>query len=236
MQQPSSHTTWQGQLWLASDFCLVAGSAGHTDEHTHYPHQVLIAREGEVDVTVDGQSRCGSVVLIESNLPHAILTGQPLISLFAEPLAFEPADLLHLCTQQGPDIDGLIRQLHDLPRRALPARLANAVQRIRQLDADTLPASVVASQAALSVSQLERLFSGQLGVSVRRLVLWQRLRFALQLALSGSNLTTAAATAGFADSAHLSRSIRRHFGVRADHTLRQLQLHVIGQGIAQTGR
>ena len=37
----------------------------------------------------------------------------------------------------------------------------------------------LARAAALSLSQLERLFSGQLGLSVRRLVLWQRLRMAL---------------------------------------------------------
>lgn len=230
------HPAWQGQLWLASDFCLVAGSAGHTDEHTHYPHQLLIALDGEVEISVDGRCERAPVVLVESNAPHAILTGQPLISLFAEPLAFDSADLLPVCQQLGPDVDALIRCLSEHARRPLPVRLANAVQRIRQLDADTLPAAVLASEAALSISQLERLFSGQLNLSVRRLVLWQRLRLALQLALSGSNLTTAAATAGFADSAHLSRSIRRHFGVRADRTLRSLQLHVIGQGIAQTGR
>ena len=64
-------------------------------------------------------------------------------------------------------------------------------------------------------------------LSVRRLVLWQRLRVALQLALGGSSLTEAATCAGFADSAHLSRSVRQQFGIRADRTLRHLRLRLL---------
>ncbi len=231
MQHLQPH--WHGTLWLAPDHCLIAGQAGHTGSHAHYPHQVLIARSGEVEALVDGQVERGPVLLIESGREHAILTGeQSLLSLYAEPLAFELPQLREVCEGVGADAEGLLAALSRLPRRTLQPRLAKAVQRIRELDADTLPATELASAAALSLSQLERLFSGELGVSVRRLVLWQRLRLALQLALGGHSLTSAAATAGFSDSAHLSRSIRRHFGIRGDHTLRHLQLRVIGQGVA----
>lgn len=225
MQQPH----WHGTLWLAPDHCLIAGQAGQTGSHAHYPHQVLIARTGEVQALVEGKLEQGPILLIGSGQEHAILTGeQSLLSLYAEPLAFELPALREVCERFGADAEELIPALAQLPRRTLQPRLAKAVQRIRQLDADALPAAELASAVALSLSQLERLFSGELGVSVRRLVLWQRLRYALQLALSGHSLTRAAATAGFADSAHLSRSIRRHFGIRGDQTLRHLDLRVIG--------
>jgi AraC-like DNA-binding protein len=223
------HPHWHGNLWLAPDHCLIAGQAGHTGSHAHYPHQVLIARAGEVEAIIDGKVERGPVLLIESGRDHAILAGeQSMLSLYAEPLAFELPVLRQVCLDVGADAERLVEALAQTPRRILQPRLAKAVQRIRQLDADTLPAAELANEAALSLSQLERLFSGELGVSARRLVLWQRLRFALQLALSGHSLTSAAATAGFADSAHLSRTIRRHFGIRGDHTLRHLQLRVIG--------
>ncbi|MHA6194961.1 helix-turn-helix domain-containing protein [Pseudomonas wadenswilerensis] len=227
MQHVQPH--WHGNLWLAPDYCLIAGQAGHTGSHAHYPHQVLIARTGEVEAIIDGKVERGPVLLIESGREHAILTGeQSLISLYAEPLAFELPSLREVCAGSAAEAEQLIAALSRLPRRTLQPRLAKAVQRIRQLDAEALPAAELASAAALSLSQLERLFSGELGVSVRRLVLWQRLRLALKLALSGHSLTSAAATAGFADSAHLSRTIRRHFGIRGDHTLRHLDLRVIG--------
>lgn len=95
------------------------------------------------------------------------------------------------------------------------------------MDEQRLPATELAQAAALSVSQLERLFSGRLGLSVRRMVLWQRLRVALGEALSGASLTEAAMTAGFADSAHLSRSLRQQFGIRASEALRHLRSDVL---------
>ncbi|OLS62710.1 helix-turn-helix domain-containing protein [Pseudomonas putida] len=220
---------WQGQLWLATDYCLIAGKAGETGIHAHYPHQLLIASTGEVEALIDGVPARGPVLSIASGQSHAIIaTGQPTLTLYAEPLAFDLPELRQLCAQTNPDSEQLIAALSAMPRRPLQPRLSKALQRIRQLDADALSAAEIASAAALSLSQLERLFSGELGLSVRRLVLWQRLRFALQLALSGYSLTDAAATAGFSDSAHLSRSIRQHFGIRADRNLRHLDLRVLG--------
>lgn len=220
---------WQGQLWLGTDYCLIFGQAGETGTHAHYPHQLLIACAGEIEAVIDGVAARGPVLSIESGRPHAIVSSnQPTLTLYAEPLAFDLPEVRQVCAATGADAERLIAALAAMPRRPLQPRLARALQRIRQLDADALPATEIASAAALSLSQLERLFSGELGLSVRRLVLWQRLRFALQLALSGYSLTDAAATAGFADSAHLSRSIRQHFGIRADRNLRHLHLRVLG--------
>jgi AraC-like DNA-binding protein len=50
------------------------------------------------------------------------------------------------------------------------------------------------------------------------------LRRALMHHLSGHNLTDSAHAAGFADLAHLSRSLRRMFGIGAAQ-LQGLQLH-----------
>nr|WP_263010548.1 AraC family transcriptional regulator [Pseudomonas sp. VE 267-6A] len=206
---------------------MVAGQVGQTQAHAHYAHQVLIACAAPVQASIQGQVECGPLLLIASGQPHAILSEQPAITLFAEPLAFELPVLRQLCEDAGADLEGLNQRLRALPRRPLHPRLATALQRVRALDENTLPAAQLASEAALSLSQLERLFSGQLGLSVRRLVLWQRLRVALQLALGSSSLTEAATCAGFADSAHLSRSVRQQFGIRADRTLRHLRLRLL---------
>lgn len=219
---------WKGELWVGSDYCLVNGQTGHTQPHAHYAHQVLIAREGKVQAMIQGQIQHGAVLLVESNQQHAILESeQPSITLFAEPLAFDLEALRHVCLQCGPDLERLIESMRRLKRRRLDPRLGKALERIRELDDEALPAGILAREAAISISQLERLFSGTLGLSVCRLVLWQRLRHALLLALSGYNLTTAASAAGFSDSAHLSRSVRRQFGIRSDLSLRHLKLRVL---------
>ncbi len=226
--QPTEQA-WQGELWLGADFCLVAGTTGHARAHAHYAHQLLMACEGEVTALVDDQPQQASLLVIASNQRHAISdSDQRAVTLFAEPLAFELGDLERLCRQAGPDLQNLAAALCELPRRELDPRLAKALQRIRALDDGALPAQALAEAASLSLSQLERLFSGTLGLSVRRLVLWQRLRQALRLAMAGDSLTSAAIAAGFADSAHFSRSVRSQFGIRADLTLRQLRLRLLG--------
>ncbi|PJI50083.1 MAG: AraC family transcriptional regulator [Pseudomonas sp.] len=225
--QPTEQA-WQGELWLGADFCLVAGTTGHARSHAHYAHQLLMACEGEVKALIDGQPQQASLLVIGSNQRHAILdSDQRVITLFAEPLAFELGDLQRLCRQAGADLQKLAAGLCALPRRELDPRLEKALQRIRALDDGALPAQALAEAASLSLSQLERLFSGTLGLSVRRLVLWQRLRQALRLAMTGSSLTSAAIAAGFADSAHFSRSVRSQFGIRADLTLRRLKFRVL---------
>jgi len=50
---------------------------------------------------------------------------------------------------------------------------------------------------------------------------------ALRLALSGVSLTDAALAAGFADSAHFARSVRRQFGLSPSTALRQLRLRTL---------
>jgi AraC-like DNA-binding protein len=219
---------WQGDLWMGIDHALLFGTPGSTGHHAHYAHQVMIAPEGELHACIEGRHCCGPMLLIPSQQAHA-LVGQerPCMTLLAEPLAFTLEDLTALCATPGLQPEDLMQRLRQSPRRALDPRLANALARIRALDEQRLPARQLADIAALSLSQLERLFGACLQLSVRRLVLWQRLRLALQLALGGSRLTDAAHAAGFADSAHLSRCVRRHFGLRATDLL-HLRLRSLG--------
>lgn len=128
----------------------------------------------------------------------------------------------------GTDLHALAERLLAAPRPALDARLQRALDEVDELLADKVSAQALASRACLSLSQLERLFGEQVGLSVRRLVLWRRLRLALRLALEGQPLTQAAHGAGFADAAHFSRTMRTTFGIRADLNLGNLQLRLIG--------
>lgn len=65
----------------------------------------------------------------------------------------------------------------------------------------------------LSASRLRHLFVEQTGLPFKTYVLWLRLNKALEAFAAGASLTEAAHDAGFSDSAHLSRTFRRMFGV-----------------------
>jgi AraC family transcriptional regulator len=92
--------------------------------------------------------------------------------------------------------------------------------RIRKLmaaAADRLDGSVSLSDFAglggLSASRLRHLFVEQTGLPFRTYLLWLRLSRALEGVAAGTALTVAAHDAGFADSAHFSRTFKRMFGI-----------------------
>lgn len=66
--------------------------------------------------------------------------------------------------------------------------------------------------AHLSESRLQHLFREQVGVPIRRYLLWHRYLTALSLLADGASVTRAAHAAGFADSAHLTRTAVRMNG------------------------
>ena len=67
----------------------------------------------------------------------------------------------------------------------------------------------------LSSSRLRHLFAEQTGLAFKTYVLWRRLMRAVELMAEGASPTEAAHEAGFADSAHFSRTFRRTFGMPA---------------------
>lgn len=71
----------------------------------------------------------------------------------------------------------------------------------------------VAGAVGLSEDRLSHLFSEELGISFRRFVLWMRLQRAARELAGGHTLAKAAAEAGFADGAHLTRTFRSMFGI-----------------------
>jgi AraC-like DNA-binding protein len=67
----------------------------------------------------------------------------------------------------------------------------------------------------LSPSRLRHLFAEQTGLPFKTYVLWLRIGKAVEAYAQGKTLTAAAHEAGFADSAHFSRTFRRAFGLPA---------------------
>lgn len=85
----------------------------------------------------------------------------------------------------------------------------------------------LADKVHLSPSRLAHLFKHEVGVPVRRYVLWMKMRRALDLAIAGNSLTTAALSAGFADSAHLSRTVRAMMGIAPEFLFRHRERLVV---------
>jgi AraC-like DNA-binding protein len=92
-------------------------------------------------------------------------------------------------------------------------RIERVIGWMRSRLATSISLADAAAQAHLSPSRFRHLFVAQTGVSFRAYLLWARVDSAMGAGMSGRSWTAAAQDAGFADSAHFSRTCRRMFGI-----------------------
>lgn len=108
--------------------------------------------------------------------------------------------------------------------RVLDPRVLRVVESMQTRYGDLTPVSYFASSVGLSASRFQHLFTQEVGVPFRRYRAWQRTRAAIREIENGSNFTSAAHAAGFADQPHFAREFRRTFGASASHSLLRLTL------------
>jgi AraC-like DNA-binding protein len=111
------------------------------------------------------------------------------------------------CTQLVQDIS------RTAPREPSDPRVLAAVEYIRGRVDQPVSLAEVARAANLSPGRFRHLFVEQTGMPLRTYVLWRRLLHVWTLIMKGESLSNAAHAAGFADSAHLSRTARTMFGL-----------------------
>jgi AraC-like DNA-binding protein len=99
------------------------------------------------------------------------------------------------------------------PRRVTDQRVLRVIDYVMERLHEPITLADGARIAGLSEGRFRHLFVEETGVAFRPYLLWTRLNHALGLASRGESLTEAAHAANFADSAHLTRTCRRMFGV-----------------------
>jgi AraC-like DNA-binding protein len=107
------------------------------------------------------------------------------------------------------------------------SRVETALSFLRESPQHYGSIEALAEKVHLSPSRFAHVFKATVGVPVRRYVLWMKMRRALDLAIAGDSLTTAALSAGFADSAHLSRTVRAMMGIAPEYLFRHRERLVI---------
>ena len=123
-------------------------------------------------------------------------------------------DDLHDGQQATRLLDDVVRVLApgERPSGPLDLRVVRARELLHSAPMRRLKFSDLAAAVSLSPSRLAHLLRAQLGLPVRRYLLWLRLRDALREMARGATTTEAAHAAGFADAPHLDRTFRRMFG------------------------
>jgi AraC family transcriptional regulator of arabinose operon len=82
----------------------------------------------------------------------------------------------------------------------------------------------LSAMACLSRGRLSHLFREQVGLSVKRYLLWSKLRRSSVQLADGQPLTHIALASGFSDAAHMSRTFRDSFGLQPSFLVRQVKV------------
>ena len=220
---------WSGGLVFEPGLFAFTGSIGSARAHMHACVQVLDVTTGTVRVTDRyGDTRdLRTVAVIPAGAVHAIeaVVGARGSISFVDPSSSAGRGAARRVTAVGdPDRAstwvrvGMVtapsdeRPLHPALRRALTLGTEHP---------DGPPGlQTLASGVGLSASRLGHLFRDELGLPFPSWRRWTRLRLALDHIRAGGTLTSAAPAAGFADSAHLTRTCRAMFGITPTEALR----------------
>jgi len=99
------------------------------------------------------------------------------------------------------------RPIHPRVKKVLRLLRAGSVEEATSLEA-------LAAEVGLSSGRLMHVFTESIGTPLRPYLAWLKLQRAAGAIVAGMPLAEAAHAAGFSDSAHMSRTFRRMFGVK----------------------
>jgi AraC-like DNA-binding protein len=207
----------QFQLEIANDqprtvtACLLAPRCQHRLEATGVPLLVLHADLND--------HRLASLLALFQG--HRLLIPEEEHGLTLKQIAAQIKDDFPCCRNVYAFTDTLLDTWTDA-RGESPKRDPRVAKCLRLIE-NTLPESVSVEDLAFSVdlssTRLMHLFKKEVGMPVRRFVLWARLRGAVNALQDEASLTDAAHAMGFSDSAHLSRTFSQMFGIPPSQVL-----------------
>lgn len=214
--------SWSGELTLANGWAHYSGLAGDTSFHSHYPIQIVFSEKNVAQVMFqNGAALRSKYIVIPSKAHHQLLKSEKAIEL----LFIEPS----LMTKEMEEVITLedwltyLRSAHQFIR---DQRLLAALGKIESSLDTKITLERISKSAGMSKSLFTLLFRAQTGLPLRRYVLWRRLYHAIKAIGQGKNTTEAAQYAGFSDSAHFSRTMRKTFGVSPSGSVQRIKITV----------
>lgn len=231
-------------MWLSEDAAFFVGTVADTGFHEHHAIQVTLSLKNDFIIQIGGRSLSATGIVIHPNQPHRLIgkegvqfimyfdPASPCGALLATALSGSgySTTIINAAAFQDyiipPDdvttayIEHVIEQTRTwlLPGnpsgKRIDTRIQKAINHIKAIEEKKISVAELSSRISLSTSRLQHLFKSQTGISIKKYLLWCRLIDGIHLINKKNNFTFAAHLAGFSDSAHMSRTFKKMFGVK----------------------
>ncbi|WP_246180706.1 helix-turn-helix transcriptional regulator [Nocardia ninae] len=208
------------------------GDIGDTAPHSHAAVQVLLVTHGRVTlIDAAGRSAPAHSAIIPPGVRHEVhadpgttgllayldpagAPGQAAVARVDDRTADSTIAWIAAATPVPGTAPRPAPGVYPSPRQRLSHPAVAAALRWAAESPNGPPALVeLADQVAMSPSRLSHLFAAEIGLPYAAWRRWARLQRAIDEVRAGASLTRAAHAAGFADSAHLTRTCRDLFGI-----------------------
>jgi len=217
-----------------------------TEMHTHHALEFIFGIAKPFDLITAGKDFTGIfAAVIAPNQPHRFTGGNaPYLFIFLEPELPETGQIMKhfdlgkkkatvltklTCLPEAEKVFDFSFFVNDLSIKVargsanpLDERIKSVLVLIKNnLAHQQFNSEALAAGVFLSTSRFLHLFKEQIGLPLRKYILWCRVLHAAEHLLQGNNLTACAHAAGFSDSAHFSRTFSVLFGVSPSSVLKK---------------
>lgn len=230
---------------------MYMGRAVDTVVHEHHAIQIAISLEDEIEIISSNTTIKQKAVIIASDEPHECRTQDNTFLLFnIDPECKIGAGLkkaflseTRIATLPEATVEGLLeniksgeatifdntlkflKELSNTPGgEVMDDRIVKVLEFLRQPGDGPITIKRLSATVYLSPSRLIHLFTSQVGIPIRKYILWSRLLTAVQHLHDARDMTDAALEAGFSDAPHFNRTFKRMFGLAPSLIMKNSQI------------
>lgn len=230
------------RLYISKGFTLFIGSIIDTDFHKHHSIQITIALDNNFYFQNENEIIPVKSIIINSNNKHKIIgkDGNQLL-LLIEPESIYGENIRNYLKNAGYCFFTMNKDLNkklnsninsknfnilsivkiifsclniNMNRQTnIDDRIIKAIKIIENTYEKKITVKELARRVFLSESRLQHIFKNQIGISIKRYLLWKRLIDGINIIINAKNFTYASHEAGFSDSAHMSRTFKEMLGI-----------------------
>jgi len=203
-----------------------------TESHAHPAIEILFSENGEMNIEVaDSSFKNVSFAIIDSNIAHKVNMEKEKIHIVMVECHYN--FLQKLLAQFDIELsNGTYIESNKVDRRALiegiyllckqrknsptsNTRIQKCLDYLNSHSSDyKTMIETLKGELNLSESRISHLFKEETGLSIKKYLVWSRLKKAFEIVISGeTNMYKASIQSGFYDQAHLSKAFKRILGL-----------------------
>lgn len=228
-------------FWDKDNIAFIGNHVNAT-EHSHCVLQVFLSLDGPLLITVEKEQVKGKSIIVNANAMHKFSCGNNVrLSILIEPSSSFAKELVskidgnyivydsgieHLQQKAAALIDTDDKQLYisfiqdfaeflgiKRSSEVFDERINKLMELLQNCDCYDHAIDKFAKSVCLSPSRLSHLFREQIGVPLKRYIMFHQLKKAFTSLLIGTNITDAAMFAGFDSPSHFAATVKKWMGM-----------------------